>query len=163
MTEIEPMTEPNPLTGSTLRIVPESTELTAPFWTAAREGRVLLQRCADCAEVWHPPAPTCPGCRGGAVSWVASSGEGTLHSYTRVEHAVHPAVAGAVPYLVALVDLDEGPRFACTLVDVDDSSVLSATTRVTIGLGPAAAGLQLPVARCSRSGADDPAGPARPA
>jgi uncharacterized OB-fold protein len=151
------------MTESTLRIVPEATEFNAPYWTAAREGRVLLQRCLDCGLVWHPPAPTCPGCRSHAVSWVASSGQGTLYSYTRVEHSVHPAVADAVPYLVALVELDEGPRFVCTLIEVDDTSTLCATTRVTVGLGPAAAGLQLPVARCSRAGADDPIDPTRPA
>ena len=98
------------------------------------------------------------------MSWVASSGQGTLYSYTRVEHSVHPAVADAVPYLVALVELDEGPRFVCTLIEVDDWSARDVQRQeMTVGLGPAAAGLQLPVARCSRAGADDPIDPTRPA
>ena len=148
------MTKPRP------RIVPETTALTAEYWAAAESGRILLQRCPGCQLVWHPPAPVCPQCRGGAVEWVASRALGTLYSYTRVEHSVHDAVAHAVPYLIALVDLDEGPRFVCTLVDVDDLSVLSATTRVTIGLGPAAAGQALPVARVFPSPADGSADPA---
>ncbi|MCU1657185.1 MAG: hypothetical protein JWO57_1841 [Pseudonocardiales bacterium] len=148
------------------RIVPESTELTAAFWSAAAEGRILLQRCAGCELVWHPPAPVCPGCRGDVLEWFASSGRGTLYSYTRVEHAAHAAVADAVPYLVALVDLDEGPRVVTSLVGVDDASAVSALTartRVTIELGPAAAGLQLPIARPSGPDADGSIDPAPPA
>jgi uncharacterized OB-fold protein len=145
------------------RIVPEATELTGPYWAAAGEGRILLQRCTRCTTVWHPPAPTCPACRSDAVDWVASAGWGRLHSYTRVEHAVHPAVADAVPYLVALVDLDEGPRIVCTLVDEPDIAALAAGQRITIGLGPAAGGADLAVGRISRAGTDGAAGPGRPA
>jgi uncharacterized protein len=147
------------MTAPRSRIVPETTELTSPYWTAAAEGRVLLQRCRSCGLVWHPPAPVCPGCRADAPQWVASRGLGTLYSYTRVEHAVHAAVVDAVPYLVALVDLDEGPRIITTLVGVEDIAGLDAGTRVTIEAGPAAAGLQLPVARPSRR---DAAGAAAP-
>jgi uncharacterized OB-fold protein len=129
------------------RIVPETTDLTAPYWAAAAEGRVLLQRCPRCGLVWHPPAPVCPGCRHDAPQWMDSAGTGTLYSYTRVDHAVHDAVAGAVPYLVALVDLDEGPRIVTALLGVADETALDARTRVVIGRGPAAGGLALPVAR----------------
>ena len=85
------------------------------------------------------------------ASTIASSGSRppgarTLFSYTSVEHAVHPAVARALPYVVALVDLEEGPRFVCNLI-VADPADLHAGLPVTLAAGPAAGGLELPVAR----------------
>ena len=142
------MTAPRP------RIVPETTALTSPYWTAAVDGRVLLQRCRLCGLVWHPPAPVCPGCRDDAPQWLESAGVGTLYSYTRVDHAVHAAVADVVPYLVALVDLDEGPRIITNLVGVHDVATLAARTRVILERGPAAGGLHLPVARPHHPGTD---------
>lgn len=141
------------------RIQPETTELTAPFWSGARQGRIMLQRCRGCSAVWHPPAPVCPTCRGLEIEWLTSAGRGRLYSYTQVVHPVHAAVTGAVPYLVALVELDEGARVVCTLVDVDDVATLSERTSITIGLGPAAAGSLLAVARVSPAGASDPGPP----
>jgi uncharacterized OB-fold protein len=142
-------------------IVPGPSDLTEPYWAAARAGRILLQRCTRCTTVWHPPAPTCPSCRSDALEWTPSAGSGRLYSYTRVEHAVHPAVSDAVPYIVALVDLDEGPRIVCTLIEVSDIGALVADTPITIGLGPAAGGAELAVGRVSRAGADGAAGPGR--
>ena len=130
------------------RILPEETELTATYWSGARAGVVMLQRCLDCGRSWHPPAPTCPGGVDHRIEWFAASGRATLFSYTRVEHAVHPAVARVLPYLVALVDLEEGPRLVCNLIDADEAG-LRAGLPVTLAAGPAAGGLELPVARVS--------------
>ena len=143
-----------------MRIVPAETELTAPYWAAARDGAVALQRCRRCGHVWHPPAPVCPQCRAADYEWFRSSGHGRLHSYTRVEHAAHPAVTDRLPYLVALVDLDEGPRFVCGLEA--DEAELAPGLAVTIAIGSAAGGLELPVARPARgtAGAGGPAPPA---
>lgn len=138
------------------RIEPELTELTEPFWSAARQGRILLQRCTHCGTLWHPPAPVCPSCRSEQIEWVPSSGRGRLYSYTQVTHSVHTAAKGAVPYLVALVDLQEGPRVVCTLLGVEDVTMLSPTTAITIGLGPSAVGSELAVARVSAGDAADP-------
>jgi uncharacterized protein len=139
-------------------IRPEETALTAPYWDGARAGVVMLQRCLDCGRVWHPPAPTCPGGVDHRIEWFTACGRATLFSYTRVEHAVHPAVARALPYLVALVDLEEGPRFLCNLV-VADPADLRAGLPVTLAAGPAAGGLELPVARVTRPGPAAEAGP----
>jgi uncharacterized protein len=129
-----------------MRIVPEETELTAPFWAGAARGEVMLQRCLDCAIVWHPPAPTCPANPAHRIEWFAATGAGRLHSYTQVEHAAHPAVTASLPYLVALIELAEGPLFICNLVDADDAAlVLDAPVRLSPG--PAVGGLELPVAR----------------
>lgn len=136
-----------PATG---RIVPGESPLTAAYWAAARRGVILLQRCADCATVIHPPEPVCPGGTGHELRWFEASGHGRLASFTKVDHAVHPAVRDRLPYLVALVELDEGPRIICNLV-TDPSAPAAAAepapgAQVVLRLGQAAGGLDLPVA-----------------
>jgi uncharacterized OB-fold protein len=125
-------------------ILPVETELTAPYWAAARKGTVLLQRCHACGRVWHPPAPVCPGCRGSGWEWFAAAGTGRVLSYTRVTHAVHAQVSAALPYVLMLVELSEGPAFLCGL---DADAYVPAGCAVTIALGSAAGGGRLPMAR----------------
>ena len=138
----------SPLTGGG-RIVPRETALTAPYWEAARRGAILLQRCADCGAVLHPPAPVCPGGSTHELRWFESAGRGWLASYTSVVHAPHPAVQDRLPYLVALIELDEGPRIICNLVPPasgSDARPPDEPVRVTIRLGTSVGGLDLPVA-----------------
>lgn len=132
-------------------IVPGESRLTAGYWAAARRGVILLQRCATCAAVLHPPAPVCPGGSDHELSWFEASGRGRLASFTSVEHAAHAAVRDRLPYLVALVDLDEGPRFICNLEGATPAE-LTPGARVVVRPGRAAGGLELPVAVL----ADDP-------
>jgi uncharacterized protein len=127
------------------RIVPAETALTAEYWAAARRGVILLQRCVSCGVVLHPPAPVCPGGAGHALSWFEASGFGRLASCTRVVHAAHPLVTDHLPYLIALVELDEGPRIICNLV-LGRALEPGPGARVVFRLGPAAGGLELPVA-----------------
>lgn len=91
-------------------IRPVVDALSAPYWQAAREGKLALQHCTVCAAAWHPPAPRCASCHSDLVEWRPASGAGVIYSYTDVQHAVHTAVAGWVPYRILLVDLEEGPR-----------------------------------------------------
>jgi uncharacterized OB-fold protein len=132
--------------------VPEVTALTAPYWEAAERGAVALQRCLDCGHVWHPPMPTCPHGTAHRIEWFDATGAGSLHSVTAVHHAAHPAVGERLPYLVALVDLVEGPRIITTLLDADESGVRMGMP-VRISLGPATGGLLLAVARPDDAGA----------
>jgi hypothetical protein len=127
------------------RIVPAETPLTAEYWSAARRGVILLQRCGDCGAVLHPPAPVCPGGAGHQLEWFEASGLGRLASFTSVAHAAHPAVAGRLPYLIALVELDEGPRIICNLAP-SQAAEPRLGARIVFRLGPAAGGLELPVA-----------------
>jgi uncharacterized OB-fold protein/acyl dehydratase len=100
---------------------PAMNEDTAFFWDGAKRGELLIQRCASCGTLRHPPRPACPSCRSLEWDTHAASGRGTLHSYT-VHH--HPPVPGfEAPYVVALVDLEEGTRLISNLVDVDPSEV----------------------------------------
>jgi uncharacterized OB-fold protein len=128
-------------------IVPVETELTAPYWAAARRGTVLLQRCGDCGQLWHPPAPVCVHCRSWSWAWVPAAGTGRLRSVTLVVHPVHAQVAPAVPHVLALVELTEGPLFLCGLAAKAEDASLVDGAAVIIGRGTAAGGELLPVAR----------------
>ena len=83
------------------------------FWEAAREHRLLLQKCADCGHHQYIPRPFCVRCDGDTLQWVEAAGGGTIYSVTvsrRQVLADRPA-----PCAVALVELDEGPRLLAAI------------------------------------------------
>ncbi|MCR8899863.1 OB-fold domain-containing protein [Gordonia sp. GONU] len=80
---------------------------TRGFFEAAAEGRLVVAECADCRRVIHLPTSFCPDCGRHSVSWREVAPRGVLHSWTVVEHQVHPDFP--VPYTCILVDLDEVP------------------------------------------------------
>jgi len=93
-----------------------------PHWQAAREGRLALPFCPSCESYAWPPRMTCArGC--GAMTWRDCAGTGRVHSFSVVHRAVNPEMADAVPYVVAFVALDEGPRLMTNLVDCDPAAV----------------------------------------
>jgi uncharacterized OB-fold protein len=103
------------------------TELTAPYWEAARDKRLVVQECRSCGQVWHPPLPRCPHCHAADPGWRQVPGDGTVYTYTIVRHATHFAFAGEIPYVLAIVELAEGPRLVTTIAGI-------ATEDVRVGL-----------------------------
>ena len=100
---------------------PAITKDTAFWFEAAKEGRLVIQRCASCKALRHPPGPMCPECRSLEWDTVEASGRGTVYSYT-VNH--HPKVpAFDYPLLVVLVELEEGVRLVSNLLDVEPADV----------------------------------------
>ena len=99
--------------------------LTAPHWAAAREHRLVLQRCRACGTFQHYPRPWCTTCLSEDLEFVPSPGQGTLYSFTVVRRTANPAFAPLVPYVYGLVDLDEGPRMTTNVVGcpVDDVTI----------------------------------------
>jgi uncharacterized OB-fold protein len=93
---------------------PEST----PFWQAAKEHRLLIPRCNACAKFWFPPSRLCPHCLSGDVGWQAVSGRGHVYSFVVFHRVYHPGFAGEVPYVVAIVELEEGPRMLTNIVGI---------------------------------------------
>ncbi len=86
---------------------PVADALTAPFWAACREHRLVIQRCSACGTFRHLPHPLCGRCQSPDHEWVPSAGRGSVFTYTIVGHSVHPATTDAVPYVVAVVALDD--------------------------------------------------------
>jgi uncharacterized protein len=90
------------------RILPsEDDRDTAGFWEAARRKQLVVRVCDSCQAVLHLPRAYCYHCGSWEGSWQPVSGTGRLHSWTTVEHQVHPAYP--VPYTVVLVQLDDAP------------------------------------------------------
>lgn len=95
------------------------------FWAHCSEGRLMLQSCADCNVVRHPPTPMCPRCNSTRIAWVEAPAEARVFTYTVVRHAAHPAVADRLPYVVAVVEFPESPgaRLVTNLTDVNPEDV----------------------------------------
>lgn len=114
-----------------MKILPAATPLSQPYWDGARAGRVMFQQCRVCGSNWHPPMPLCPTCHSSDVDWLAAAGGGSIYTYTVVHHPTHPAFKDQVPYVVAVVELDEGPRIVTNVKHCPVDSV-RAGMRVSI-------------------------------
>lgn len=97
---------------------PGITELTRPFWEGGLTGELRLQRCSACGHLRYPISTVCPRCLSGEARWEAVSGLGAVLSYTVFERSYNETWKDQVPYVVALVELDEGPVFLTNLVGV---------------------------------------------
>lgn len=113
------------------RPVPVIDAESAPYWDAAREHRLVLQRCTACDRHVFYPRGICPHCHGGPLDWVEASGGGVVHSFTVAHRPAGPAFAARTPYVVVLVDLDEGPRMLSNL-HVDDVATVRVGQRVVV-------------------------------
>lgn len=98
------------------RLAPTITPDTRFFWDGAKDHKLLIQRCAACAALRHPPRPMCPHCN--SLDWdtVESSGTGTLFSFVMPQHPQFPWFEPG--YIVALIDLEEGTRLVSNLVGI---------------------------------------------
>jgi uncharacterized protein len=102
--------------------VPDVTAETEPFWSATAEGRLVLPRCEHCdAVIWYPRA-FCPACGSLEVTWFDASGRGSVYSFTIVRRAAPPYDASA-PFVVAYVELEEGPRVLTNIVECEPDDV----------------------------------------
>jgi uncharacterized OB-fold protein len=104
-----------------IRPAPVVTDDSKAFWEAARDHRLVAQRCRDCGRLRHPPRPMCPECHSIDLEIVELVGTGTVYSYAILHHPQHPAFS--YPVVAALVDLDEGIRVVSNLVGVEPRDV----------------------------------------
>lgn len=104
------------------RARPTPSPVTAPFWSATADRRFLIQRCSVCSVAQFYPRATCTGCGSLDLGWEAASGRAVLHTFTIARRATHPGFTGAEPYVIAIVELAEGPKVTGNVVDcpVDD-------------------------------------------
>jgi uncharacterized OB-fold protein len=118
---------------------------TRPFWDAAAEHRLVVQRCTDCQRLRMPPTPFCPACRSQACEWPELSGRGVIYSFTIVATAVTPRHADHVPYVPALIEPLDAPgvRLVSNVVDAPLAAIrIGAEVEVVWQDGPA--GLSVP-------------------
>jgi len=103
---------------------PLADQFSQAYWDAARDGTLLIQRCLACGRHQFYPRGHCTACFAPDPEWVPASGRGRLHTYTVVRRTPNAEFAGDCPYVLAIIELDEGPRLTARLVgtaeDADD-------------------------------------------
>jgi hypothetical protein len=92
------------------------------YWQGLHDGKLLVQRCLDCGKAQLYPRDRCLSCRGPWV-WEEASGKGTVYSFTVIRQNYSRPFRDWIPYVVALVDLEEGPRVMTNLIDCDPETV----------------------------------------
>jgi uncharacterized protein len=101
--------------------LPQINAVTRPFWDAAALGRLRMQCCRDCGAFTWPPRPACSECGSTELAWTELSGRGSVYSFTVIRQVVGGAAAKAfepdIPYVVAWIDLAEGPRLVSNVID----------------------------------------------
>lgn len=113
------------------------------FWEAAGSGRLVIQECEGCGAVVFPPRVACPGCFG-ELEWVLAAGTGRVYSYGVVHRPNLPGVfGGRVPFVVVVVELDEGCRMVTNLRNCPDEEV-EIGMRVGVVFEEVASGFWLP-------------------
>lgn len=116
-------------------------EVTAPWWEATRDRRLLVQHCRSCGSFQHYPRPLCLGCWSTELEFAEAAGRGTVYSHTTVHRAPSPAFEP--PYVIALVRLAEGP----VLLTAITGPAVECDDRVTVDWRPLPDGRHLPVFR----------------
>ncbi len=110
-----------------MKPLPRITELNAPYFAGARDGALRLQQCRSCRQYVFYPRAWCPACRHTDLHWVDVSGRGLVVTFSVVRQAPSPAFAAEVPYVLAVVELAEGPQVMANIVG-------AAPERVHVGL-----------------------------
>jgi uncharacterized protein len=103
--------------------LPTITDENRGFWEGAKRGRICMQRCRDCGHVRYPISHVCPQCLSYSFEWTDLSGRGVVFSYVVFHQLYNPAFKDDIPYNVAMIQLEEGPRMYSNIVGVDNDAV----------------------------------------
>ena len=101
---------------SSRRPLPRVDEESRGYWEALGRHELVVQRCRDCSIWRFPPRAVCPACLSSATEWVRVSGRGTVYSFTVTHQNQAPGFRDALPYVLAIVELAEGPRLMTNIV-----------------------------------------------
>jgi uncharacterized OB-fold protein len=113
--------------------LPQPDPVTTPYWDSLREHAMKIQRCNDTGKYFFYPRGVSPFTLSDNISWELVSGQGTLHAFTIVYNMRAPGFADEVPYVVAIVELAEGPRLMTNLIGVEpDPAAIKIGTPVEI-------------------------------
>lgn len=107
------------------KFFPRPTPETAPFWQGCHDHKLLLQRCTACGKHQFYPRLICANCMSEQLEWTEASGRGKVETYTIVTRAVSEAYAADAPYVIALIELEEGPRMMSNVIGCDVEKVKS--------------------------------------
>lgn len=126
-----------------LRPLPEPNTTTAPFWEACKAQKLLLQQCRACGQIQFYPRSLCTACSSDQLEWSAAHGTGTVYSYSTVYRALVPGFEDDTPYVVAMIELDEGVRLLSQVISCEPEEVFIGL-RVSVIFEEAREGVVLP-------------------
>lgn len=106
-----------------LKPLPKVNADTRPFWNGCKSHELRFQRCTECDHVRWPPSIICPLCYSDNIEWIVASGKGKVFTFVVYHEAYHPAFEADLPYVVAIVELEEGPHFLTNIVGCDPGEV----------------------------------------
>jgi uncharacterized OB-fold protein len=114
---------PDERSGTPAKPLPVIRPETAGFWAAARRHELVIQQCTRCGQRMFFPRFLCHQCGSEELEWRPASGRGVIYSFTIVRQAAHPAFAAEVPYVYALIELEEGVRMIANVIHTDPATV----------------------------------------
>jgi uncharacterized OB-fold protein len=103
--------------------LPYASWETRGYWEGAGRGEIVLQRCSDCGTVQHKPRGVCATCLSGDIEHFVASGRGTVHTFTVTHQNQAPPFSQHLPYVLAYVELNEGPRLLTHIVGCEPEAV----------------------------------------
>lgn len=98
------------------KFFPRLTSETKRYWEGCQKREILIQHCTDCGKYQFYPRPICMNCMSENIEWKQASGKGKVLSYTIVHRAISKAYSNEVPYVVALIELDEGVTMMSNII-----------------------------------------------
>ncbi|MEX0682809.1 MAG: Zn-ribbon domain-containing OB-fold protein [Dehalococcoidia bacterium] len=103
--------------------LPSPSAVSQPFWDGLAVGELRVQKCDACGRYVFYPRPFCPHCLSDSLTWTPLSGRGRVYTYTIVRRAMNPAFTADVPYVFAIVELEEGPRLPTNVINCPPDAV----------------------------------------
>jgi uncharacterized OB-fold protein len=107
----------------TTKLIPPIEPWTAPFWDGTRAGKLLIQHCDACGKNIFYPRLYCPFCLSDQLGWIEASGRGTVYTFSVVENNAPSAFVPDMPYVIAIVRLEEGVQMMTNIVGCDPEQV----------------------------------------
>jgi len=104
--------------------LPKPNSDTKPFWSGCREHQLRFQKCCICGHVRWPASILCPKCHSYDTEWVAASGKGKVYTFVVFHYAYHKAFENDLPYVTAVIELEEGPHLLSNIVACNPEEVV---------------------------------------
>ena len=108
---------------SIARPMPDPAPASKPFWNGARQHKLMIPRCEACGQAWFPPSGRCPNCLSADHRWIQASGRGAVFSFAVVHRVYHRYFEGKTPYVIGVIELEEGPRLISNVVDIPPEQI----------------------------------------
>jgi uncharacterized OB-fold protein len=89
-----------------------------PYWDGLKQGKLMIPKCGDCGVPFFYPRVVCPNCSSRSIGWIQASGQGKLHAFGIAHQSFNKAYKVPPPFVLAMIELDEGPRMLSNLINV---------------------------------------------